>query len=106
MGATGMEMIDRWRSERKRRRGIVEDLLAQADQAPRQAWVDRTEDPALHRLEVLVHDSIVLDRVRDMKFRALGAAQTYARDGAEDMAAFCEGRVSALTDVIDMLDPG
>jgi hypothetical protein len=98
-----MAMIDRWRSERKRRRGIVEDLLAQADQAPRQAWVERTSED---RLDVLVHDSIVLDRVRDMKFRALGAAQTYARDGAEDMAAFCEGRVSALTDVIDMLDPG
>jgi hypothetical protein len=58
MGATGMEIINRWRSERKRRRGIVEDLLAQADQAGRQAWVDRAKDEAtMRRLDRMIREA-------------------------------------------------
>ena len=46
----------------------------------------------------------LISKVRDMRLRALAASINHADDEDGDMVLICEGRLSALTDVLELLE--
>jgi len=46
----------------------------------------------------------LISKIRDMRLRALAASISHAADDDSDMVLICEGRLIALTDVLELLE--